>query len=631
MHRTSRILALLLLAAAAPAVAQEPITVGQTATGELSGADRKDADGKLLDSWSFVARAGVTYVITLRSDDFDSYLRVGPAESGDCPPCQTDDDWEGSDARVVLEEETGGARIIHVTAYEAGEAGRYTLAVDEVEPLPAPGAEPSPGSREGELQRGVAATGVLEDGDRRAPYNPGEQNARYDVWTYRGSAGESLTLALSSEDFDTFLRVYRWEGSAWQPLASNDDERQGTDNSKVVVTLPADGEYQVHASAFFERATGAYTLTANDAAAAAPPPAPIHYPEFVAPGFSVIGELAAGDSVADDGTFFDRHRYYADTDAAVFELLSEGFEGVLRIGVLENRVWREVARDDGGQGSRTTLTLTLPPRTTYELRVGTRGPGRTGSYVLSADTSTQGDISARRPETTIIPGQTRSGRLEPGDSLRQSGVFEDVWTLVAEGLTVIDLGSVDFDPLLEVNAHLASGTPITVAGDDDGGAGTDSRVTYTLLPHVQYRIHVTTHRRGEGGAYTLAVNRAQEYDAGTPPAPIAAGETRSGRLTDTDSRDADGSYRDEWTFRGRPGETVTLTLRSEDFNALVQVGQVVNGEWQLLKEEDGTVDTRDAVLIIPLPESGEYRIRAGSHRPGETGAYTLTLESRGLF
>jgi hypothetical protein len=636
MHRTLRRSALLLLAAAVPAGAQEPIAVGQTAAGELSGAD----------VWRFTARPGATYMITLRSQDFDAYLQVGQVAQGECDPCRTNDDADGSDARVVLGAEAGGARFIHVSASEAGESGRYTLALDEVEPLPSPGGEPSPASRGGGvLHPGVAATGVLDEGDRRAPYNPLTQNSLYDVWTYRGSAGETLTLSLTS-DFDPFVRIYEWDEDRWQRLGSSDDyEQVRTRGSKVVVTLLSDGEYQVHAAALYERAAGPYTLTLSstpatdsvttafvtdfvtDFAAVASP----DDPPFIVPGGSMAGELSAGDSVAEDGTFYDAYRYYASTDTAAFQLLSEAFGGVLRIGVREDGVWREVARDDGGPGPRRQLAVVLPGQATYELRVGTHDAGRTGAYVLFADAGIANDASARLPETTIVAGQTLDGRLEPGDPPGMTGAFEDVWTLVAEGLTTIDLRSGDFDPLLEVQARPAGGTWIPVAGNDDGGAGTDSRLTYSLSPDQQYRIHVTTHRRGEGGAYTLAVSRAEEYDAGAPPSPIAPGQAVSGRLADTDSRDAEGSYRDEWTFRGRAGETVTITLRSDDFNALVQVGQVVNGEWQLLKEEDGTVDTRDAVLVIPLPEAGEYRIRAGSHRPGETGAYTLTLEGGRFF
>lgn len=66
-------------------------------------------------------------------------------------------------------------------------------------------------------------------------------------------------------------------------------------------------------------------------------------------------------------------------------------------------------------------------------------------------------------------------------------------------------------------------------------------------------------------------------------------------------------------------------MRSEDFNTLVQVWVMENGEWQRLKDAYGSPD---AVLSVVLPASGEYRIRAGSQQRGETGAYTLTLESR---
>jgi hypothetical protein len=515
MLRTSRILTLLLLAAV-PAGAQGPIPVGQTAAGELSGADRK-ADGKSFDTWRFTARPGATYMVTLRSEDFDAYLWAGPARGDNCDPCQRSDDFsDNNDSRVVLEAETGGPQVIRATTFQAGESGRYTLVVDEVEPLPPPGAGPSPASRGGGvLQPDATATGVLDEGDRRAPYNQRQQNALYDVWTYRGTGGEPLTLSLRSDDFDTFLRLYRWEAGRWQLLSSNDDEAGGETNSRVAVTLPADGEYQVHTAAFRENAAGAYTLTVirgpdpASAVAAAPPADPDELP-FLAPGGGKEGELAAGDAVGEDGASYDAYRYFASAgETATFELATEYFDAVLRIGVRQDGVWREVARDDdGGGGTQSELTITFPAQAEYELRAGAVAAGAAGPYSLFATTDIHAGIEAGMPPGTLTIGHTSVGRLEDGDERGDRGAPLDVWTVlgtVGNRLT-IDLRSNDFDPLVRIYAERPDGTWQLLGENDDDGVDMDSRLTVTLPATGRYRIHASAYRPEARGQYRLSAS-----------------------------------------------------------------------------------------------------------------------------
>jgi hypothetical protein len=108
--------------------------------------------------------------------------------------------------------------------------------------------------------------------------------------------------------------------------------------------------------------------------------------------------------------------------------------------------------------------------------------------------------------------------------------------------------------------------------------------------------------------------------------PISPGETLDGRLTESDSREADGSYRDAWTFRGRAGETFVITMRSEDVDAFLHVGRMAGDEWELLESDDDGAGEGDAEVTLTLPADGEYLIRAGTYDADETGAYTLSLE-----
>jgi hypothetical protein len=132
---------------------------------------------------------------------------------------------------------------------------------------------------------------------------------------------------------------------------------------------------------------------------------------------------------------------------------------------------------------------------------------------------------------------------------------------------------------------------------------------------------------GRRGAYTLVVARGVEAPE-TPAvaSPVAAGEAMEGRLAAGDAREEDGSYFDLWSYRGRAGETITITLRSGEFDTFLHFGRVVDGRWQSMATNDDGEDGTDSELTVTLPETGEYLIHANAFAENQTGRYTLRVE-----
>jgi len=95
--------------------------------------------------------------------------------------------------------------------------------------------------------------GVLEEGDQIIQ----DDNSLYDKYTFQGRAGQSVTIQLNSDDFDTYLIVI---GPRNQVLGENDDSSRTNVSSQLVVTLPETGTYQVFANALDERGRGRYIL-----------------------------------------------------------------------------------------------------------------------------------------------------------------------------------------------------------------------------------------------------------------------------------------------------------------------------------------------------------------------------------
>lgn len=75
-------------------------------------------------------------------------------------------------------------------------------------------------------------------------------------WTFQGSSGEVVSIAMRSTAFDTYLELYDPDGNL---LAFNDDA-EGTDSS-LNLTLEASGTYTIRARSFANAGSGEYTLS----------------------------------------------------------------------------------------------------------------------------------------------------------------------------------------------------------------------------------------------------------------------------------------------------------------------------------------------------------------------------------
>ena len=266
MIRTSLLLGVLLAGTALPAAAQGTIRPGQTVRGELSSSDPMLDDDTHYDIWRFRGQAGHVYGVTLRSDDFDAYLAVGSTAGGECEDCESDDDeGGGTDSRVEFRADADGTYEIRANSLMGGETGAYTVELEdlgegeEAEEAEETGYVDEEDAEEIEvsvtpIRAGPAVQGELTEDDAQA-----DDDSYYDLYVYRGRAGEAVTISLSSEDFDTYLVVGRLLDGEIEEMESNDDGPAGTD-SFLRITLPEDGEYVIRANSLTGGETGAYTL-----------------------------------------------------------------------------------------------------------------------------------------------------------------------------------------------------------------------------------------------------------------------------------------------------------------------------------------------------------------------------------
>ncbi len=246
---------------------------------------------------------------------------------------------------------------------------------------PTPRANAAPATVRGLLKTAPAVVSITAGG------TTGELNSDSGVmsdgtyvngYEYIATAGEFLSLALTSETFDPLLLVVNDAGDV---VAFNDDfDPKTSGNSRVGWTVPKDGVYQFLVATYSE-AEGTYTLT-------------FAVEDHATQGQSLLlntpvqGWLAANDNVAEDGLWADRWTLtlpdtpvvvLATSDETDIRIAAYDAEGNL---IVKNGDWDRVASDFDAR-VMLTPSSTLPAGSEVTIEVGLQGKfAIAGAYEL---------------------------------------------------------------------------------------------------------------------------------------------------------------------------------------------------------------------------------------------------------
>lgn len=115
---------------------------------------------------------------------------------------------------------------------------------------------------------------------------------------------------------------------------------------------------------------------------------------------------------------------------------------------------------------------------------------------------------------------------------------------------------------------------------------------------------------------------ASSDTAGPARRTIAVGKTALGVVTARDTRLADSTYAQDWAIEGRAGETVTIDLRSDEFDPFLFLDGP--GIARRLQDDDsgGACNAR---LTATFPQTGTYRIVVNTLARKATGRFTLSV------
>ena len=383
----------------------QPIRPGQTVQGELRRGDAMLDSGEFTDTWTLRVRAGETYEVTLSAPAFDPYLMVrgpgGLSEDNDDDPAA-----RGSrDSRIRFTAPAAGEVEIDATSYEPGETGAYRLTLSAIGGgvSRAVAADAS-----GVIAVGRTVAGSLAGGDEQL-----ETGEFIDTWTLRGRRGQQLDIRLTSTDFDPYLMV-RGPGD----FSSENDDAAGVEDSRdsrLLVTLPADGEYQISATSYEPKESGVYRLAVLDGAGVSAPRPPSESPSGrpagggdVVIGEAVSGALAGGDDTLDTGEYVDNYRFSGRRGQRVaVNLTSSAFDAYTMVITPSGE---QFDNDDGDDGTDSRQVLVLPEDGTYQVQLTSYRPGETGSYRFSVETA------GEPPRQAAVAGGARVFALMVGVS-----------------------------------------------------------------------------------------------------------------------------------------------------------------------------------------------------------------------
>lgn len=349
----------------------------------------------------------------------------------------------------------------------------------------------------------------------------------------------------------------------------------------------------------------------------------------IRPESTVSGRLETRDPVSSTGGRFDRWRVYAQPgELIVLSMMSPDVDSYLQIGrSAPGGQFHELASDDDGGGYPSAL---LQYRATeggeYEVRATSYSSDSYGSYSLSRSSqwingSGQGEYGLR-----YLPID-QGGYIDWDDPVDADGRhFESYqFALPAQRVVRIRQESADLDSYVMLGVINQYGEWVGLFHDDDSGGSLNSEFYYQSVADDVFEVRASTYGAGASGSYRLIV----EDVSATPGGGMSAGMVTGGWISETDNTD-NGGYYELRDFYALAGQSVTVTYRSSEFDAYLQVGQWTSSGFVTSWSDDdsgGGETGYDAQVTFTAPYTGIYTAKLGTYGHGETGLFSLEVQA----
>jgi hypothetical protein len=350
------------------------------------------------------------------------------------------------------------------------------------------------------------------------------------------------------------------------------------------------------------------------------------------PGVSAQGELQQGDGRLQSGEYRDEYTVQVQAGAVITAAMdSDQFDPYLMIrgpGVTQDN------DDAPGRGRNAHLSVVAPQAGAYNVIATSFQPGERGAYRLQVDVNGPGAapvaaLATPMAATRIGLDRAVTGQLAASDPTLPNGAHVDAYQIEGRAgqRLEISLASAALDPLVIID-----GPGLNAVNDDDMETGsTNSRLVVTLPEAGLYTIRASSYAPGERGNYQLTVRDAGAQPVLTPASAMAQtgvgpvltlGAVSQGVLEQGDAALISGEFTDRYQFQGVAGQRVRITMTAQDVDAyLILIGP--NGSQE--ENDDAAVGVTDSRLDAILSQDGTYTIIATTYRPGEAGAYAVSV------
>lgn len=514
------------------------INVGDMVEGEL-------ADDSLTHRYTFTGQQGDVVSITLISSDFDAYLTL---LDEDGVVLTTNDDGAGSlnsliDSFVLPAD---GAYTIEASSFSRFSTGGYTLSLVEgsapIVPTPAGGTVVA--QTGGAISIGDSVSGTLGGGIPSTSY------------TFAGEAGQVVTIVLTSEDFDTYLRLQDPSGFE---VAYDDDSAGNLDSRIGPYTLAANGTYTILAESFGGSSSGGYTLSLSTAEVDI-----IEYTQTIDGAFSE-GSLSALYTFSGQAG-----------DVITISMNSDDFDSYLTLSQSGQSGVSLITDDDSGGDLNSLIgPYTLPS---------------TGSYIITA--SSLGGTSVG--DYTLRLNRVELETIEIGDSIEASmgeNTSSLFYSFQGEAGQVISI-EVDSNGTLDTTLVVRGPDGYQIGFDDDSGGSYDPELNRLALTQTgSYIIVVQPYTVGDTGDLTIELRQSElrSLDDGAQQVSLN-----------------DKQFEDFFSFTGNAGERVRITLTVRNGTASPNV--VVNQNGVQIGSASGTT-VSSLVFEVDVPSDGDALVQ----------------------
>ena len=454
------------------------LALGRNVSGRLGDNSGETDEGRRYDPYRIQLSQGERVALTLKSDDFDSYLTIGRRTNGVFEELAFNDDGggDGLNSYLVFTAPQSGEYEVRASGLGSSDSGRYEIKAEQGPPRPL------------STQISVGDTVDGEINDKSSANLSGGLSAYYN---FEGRAGQLYEITLNSDDFDTFVEVF----DANDISLGSDDDSNGDLNSRLVFTPTINGTYTIEARAF-SSGTGDFELKLVTVEPP-PPPTPI------AIGLKIEGELTDADASLGGQERYDAYSVQLEAGQRIQVVLTSGdFDTVLDIGK-DDTAFEALESDDDGLGEGTNSRLKFKPETsgTYIIRArGFSGPSR-GAYEIEVS-----DLGPEPQAGSILIGATVRSSLSERNNTAENGAYYADYEFhgTASERLRFTLVSPAFDALVKVGT-MRNGTFRQLAEDDDGLSDTHARLDWTVPSDGTYVVRATSYAPSSTGDYVLVV------------------------------------------------------------------------------------------------------------------------------